>query len=90
VIGIPTPAPVLCSPSPVVVSVSQRTVVECSAQGYIGPFTFAVADPTITAVQLASGTFTLFYVTGLKPGATTLSLDYPPGGKGGVMITVTP
>ncbi len=90
VIGVPTPAPVLCSPAPVTVAVNQRTVVDCTAQNYSGPFTPTVSDPTIASVQLATGTFTFFYVLGLKAGTTTLSLAYPPSGTGSVAITVTP
>ncbi len=90
VIGVPTPSPVLCSPAPVTVAVNQRTVVDCTAQNYSGPFTSAVGDPTIASVQLTGGTFTFFYVSGLKAGTTTLSLAYPPSGTGSVDITVTP
>ncbi len=90
VIGVPTPAAVLCSPTPVTVAVNQRTVVDCSAQGYDGPFTLTVGDPTIASVQVATGTFTFFYVSGLKAGTTTLSLADPPSGTGSVQIMITP
>ena len=90
VIVVPTPAPVLCIPAPVVLAVAQRTVISCAAQGYSGPFSWKVSDSTIAAVQLAEGTFTLFYVAGLRTGTTTLSLQSPSGGIGQVVITVVP
>jgi hypothetical protein len=71
---VPTNAPVICSPSPVVVAVAQRTVVNCTEQGFEGPIVFTLSDPTVASVQSASGTYTFFYVSGLKKGTTTLSL----------------
>jgi hypothetical protein len=91
VIVIPTPSPVLCTPAPVAVAVGQTAVVDCTAQGYGGPFTWTVADPTIASVQqYNSETFTYFTVTGLAAGTTTLSLRSQPGGTGSLSITVSP
>jgi hypothetical protein len=64
-------------------------VVQCSSQGYVGPFTLTVADPAIAAVQPANGTFTYFYVTGLAAGSTTLTLNFSSGGTGSVTIDVS-
>lgn len=89
-IGVPTPSPVLCSPSPVSVPVGQSAVIDCTAAGYVGSFTAGVADPTIASVQLAAGTTTFFYVDGLQTGTTIFSLQYPSGGAGADTITVTP
>jgi hypothetical protein len=88
-IPVPTDAPVLCSPSPVNVTAGQTTTVNCTAAGYIGPFTFTVGDPTIASVSQGSSA-TLFNVTGLKSGMTTLNLQFPPGGTGSVTIIVSP
>lgn len=62
----------------------------CTAQGYIGPFTFAVADPAIATVeQFNDETLTIFDVTGLHAGKTTLSLRSEPGGTGTDEIVVS-
>ncbi len=90
VIIIPAAQPVVCTPSPVSVGVAQRIVIACNSQGYSGPIAFSVADPTIAAVQLAAGTYTLFYVSGLKAGTTTATFQTQSGGSGQVTITVTP
>jgi hypothetical protein len=91
VIVVPTPAPVLCTPSQVVVAVGKTVLMNCAAAGYIGAFTWTVADPTIASVQLYnSETQVYFNVTGLKAGSTTLSLQSQPGGTGSVTIDVSP
>ena len=90
VVAIPTPAPALCTPAPVSVPVGQTVVIDCTSQGYNGPFTVTLTDPTVASVQVANGTFTFFYVNGLKVGTTTLSLQFPAGGTGSVSISVTP
>jgi hypothetical protein len=74
VISVPTPAPVVCTPSPVSVPAGQRMVIECSA-------------PVVT---LATGTYTFFYVAGLAVGTTTVTLQSQPGGTGSEQIIVTP
>jgi hypothetical protein len=81
---------VLCSPAPVIIAVAQQTVISCTEQGYIGTFTFAVADPTIASVQLAQGTSTLFNVAGVRVGTTSLSLQSSSGGAGQAIIEVIP
>jgi len=88
IIPVPTPAPVICSPSPVDVSVNQTVGVDCAAAGYGGPYTFIVADPTIASVTKANGVFTHYFVTGLKLGTTTLTVHYGQGGGGSVVINV--
>jgi hypothetical protein len=91
IIVVPTPAPVVCTPAPVSVAVGQQVVVTCTAAGYVGPFTWMVADPTIATVQQFNGeTFTVFTATGLKAGSTTLSLESAPGGTGSDTIVVSP
>jgi hypothetical protein len=87
---IPPAQPVICTPSPVSVGVAQRTVISCTSQGYAGPISLSVADPTIASVQLAAGTETLFYVSGLAVGTTTASFATQSGGSGQVTIGVTP
>ena len=90
IIGIPAAAPVLCSPSPVTVPVGQRALIDCTAQGYGGPLTWTLSDAAVASVQLATGTYTFFYVSGIQTGTTTLSLRYQTGGAGSVAITVVP
>jgi hypothetical protein len=91
IIIVPTPSPVLCSPAPVLVSVGQKVAFDCTAQGYTGPFTWMVADPTIASVQQFNNeTFTVFTVTGLKAGTTALSLQSAPAGTGSETIVVSP
>jgi hypothetical protein len=90
VINIPTPAPVLCTPAPVSVPVGQRAVIECTSQGYNGPFTLSLSDPTVASVQVVGGTYTFFYVNGLVAGTTTLTFGFSAGGTGSVAITITP
>lgn len=86
---VPTPAPIVCSPTSDIVGVNQTNIIDCTAQGFGGAFAISVADPTIASVQLAdSATFTFFSVTGLRAGTTTLSLRSQPGGTGSVAITV--
>jgi hypothetical protein len=90
-IDVPTPSPVVCSPAPVSVAVGQNALVDCTAQGYIGSFTWSVADPTIVSVQQFNNeTFTFFTITGLKAGTTTFSLQSQPGGTGSDTIVVSP
>jgi len=69
--------------------VAEQTVITCTEQGYIGPFTFTVANPAVASVQLAPGTFTLFYVAGVSVGTTSLSLESSSGGVGTTTIQVT-
>jgi Flp pilus assembly secretin CpaC len=64
---------VLCTPTNVSLSIGQRIVIGCTAQGYSGPIALTVADPTVASVVLAEGTLTLFYITGLRSGTTTAS-----------------
>jgi hypothetical protein len=87
---IPAAQPVLCTPSPAVVGVNQRIVVTCASDGYAGPISYSVADPTIANVQLAVGTSTLFYVSGVTAGRTTVSFETQSGGSGQETITITP
>jgi hypothetical protein len=90
-IVVPTPPPVLCVPATVKIAVGQREIVSCTASGYVGPFTIAVANPAIASAAVAAGTYTLLYVSGLEAGTTTLSLNYePPDGGGALAITVVP
>jgi Flp pilus assembly secretin CpaC len=65
-------------------------VISCTAQRFSGPIAFTVADPTIASVELAQGTFTLFYVAGLQPGTTTASFQSQSGGTGQAIIDVVP
>ncbi len=89
--AVPTPAPVLCLPSPIVVSVQKTVVVDCRADGYFGPFTWTVGDPSIASVQQYNAeTQMLFNVTGLRSGATSLTLLTRPQGSGTVSIQVNP
>ncbi len=44
----------------------------------------------MASVQLATGTYTFFYINGVATGTTTLSLQFPDNGGGSVAITVTP
>lgn len=88
-IAVPASAPVICSPAPVTVPVGSTIVIDCTSQGYGGPLTWMVSDPTVAAVQLASESYTFFYVTGLQTGTATLSFQSPAGGTGDA-ITVTP
>jgi hypothetical protein len=81
---------VLCTPAPLSVPVGQRAVLNCTSQGYNGPFTLTLSDPTIATVQVVSGTYTFFYVNGLVAGTTTLTFGFTGGGTGSVTITVTP
>jgi hypothetical protein len=90
VITIPTPAPLVCSPASVTVPVSQTAVINCTSQTYFGPFTWSLSDPSVASVQLATGTYTFFYINGVATGTTTLSLQFPDNGGGSVAITVTP
>jgi hypothetical protein len=90
VISVPTPAPVVCTPSPVSIPVGQRMVIECSAQNYSGPLSFSIADPATAVVTLATGTYTFFYVAGLAVGTTTVTFQSQPGGTGSEQIIVMP
>jgi Pilus formation protein N terminal region len=90
IVAIPTPAPALCTPASVSVAVGQTVIIDCTSQGYNGPFTVTLGDPAVASAQVANGTFTFFYINGLKVGTTTLSLQFPAGGTGSVPITVTP
>jgi hypothetical protein len=91
IIAVPTPAPVRCTPAPIAVAVGQQVLVTCTAAGYVGPFTWMVADPTIATVNQFNGeTFTVFTAVGLKAGNTTLSLESVPGGTGSDAIVVSP
>jgi len=96
VIPVPTSAPVLCSPSPVALSVGQQITLACSAAGYGGKISATVADPTIASVQQASEPWQSpqnLQVTGLRAGTTTLALSYGPPtniGSGSVTIDVSP
>lgn len=88
---VPTPSPILCSPAPITVAVGQHVLVDCTAQGYVGPFTWSVADPTIVSIQQFNDeTYTYFTAVGLKAGSTMLSLQSLPGGTGSDTITVSP
>lgn len=88
VIAIPTPAPLVCSPAPVTVPVDQTVIINCNSQGYDGPYTWSLSDPTVASVQLATGTLNFFYINGLKTGTTTLSFQFSITGSGSVSITV--
>jgi hypothetical protein len=89
VIAVPTPSPIVCNPSSDIVGVNQTNIIDCTAQGYGGVFALSIADPTVASVQQSgSATFTSFSVTGLRAGATTLSLQSKPGGTGSLAITV--
>ncbi len=81
----------LCTPNPVAVSLGQPVTFVCSAAGYSGPFTWTVADPSIASVlQFNDETYTVFTLTGLEAGTTTLSLLSQPGGAGSDTIVVSP
>ncbi len=88
VIVLPTAAPLICAPTPVIVPVAQTTIISCASQGYFGPFTWSLSDPTVASVELATGTLNFFYINGLKSGTTTLSLQFSISGSGSVSITV--
>jgi len=89
VISIPTAAPIACNPTADIVGVDQTNIVACTEPGYAGPFTIAVADPTIASVQLANDlTYTYFSITGLRAGTTTLTLTSQPGITASLTITV--
>lgn len=90
IIGIPAPAAVVCTPAPVSVPVGQRAVLNCTSEGYNGPFTVSLDNPAVASVQLVSGTYTFFYVYGLQAGTATASFASTGGGSGSVGITVTP
>lgn len=90
VIPVPTAAPVVCSPSPVLVRVGQNVIVSCSAARYSGSIHGSIADPTIASVQQVNPAYAFYTITGLKAGSTTFLLSYPPGGMGAVTIAVTP
>jgi len=91
VIAVPTAAPVLCAPSPLVVAVGRSLVLVCAAQGYAGAFAPSVDDPSVAAVQPYNAeSYTSFSVTGLRAGSTTIVLRTRPGGTGSVAVTVSP
>jgi hypothetical protein len=90
VIIIPAAQPVICTPSPASVGVAQRIVISCTSQGYAGPIGFSVANPAIASVQLAAGTYTLFYVSGIQSGSTIATFQTQSGGSGQLTINVTP
>jgi len=75
-------------PPSVTLAVAQRVVVTCSAAGFTGQIAYTIADPTIASVQVVAGTYTLFYVTGLNVGATTVNFVTSDGGTGQLPITV--
>ncbi|HTX03201.1 MAG TPA: hypothetical protein VMD07_05930 [Candidatus Acidoferrales bacterium] len=88
-IVVPTAAPIVCSPSSILVGVNQTVVIDCTEQGYGGAFTWSVASPAIASVVQSNDlTYTFFNVNGLQAGTTTLSLHSQPGGTGSVAITV--
>jgi hypothetical protein len=90
-IVVPSPSPVLCTPEPTLVAVGQHVVIDCTAQGYTGSFTWMVANPAIASVeQFNNETFTVFVVTGLEAGTTTLTLASAPQGMGSDTIVVSP
>jgi hypothetical protein len=91
IIAIPAAAPVVCSPASVNVTVGQTVVITCTAQDSGGPFALSVANPAIANVQLFnSENLTIFNVTGLAAGSTTLTVQSVPGGTGSVPIVVSP
>ncbi len=91
VINIPTPSPVLCTPSSIDLEVGKTFQMSCTENEYSGPFALTVADPTIaSAHQVTEQQYTSFVVTGLAVGTTTLSLQAKNGGTGSVMIVVSP
>jgi hypothetical protein len=79
VIEVPTPPPIVCSPSSETLSVGQVVVADCSAAGYSGTFSATLADPSIASATLAAGTTTFYYIQGSAVGSTTLELQYQPG-----------
>jgi hypothetical protein len=89
VILVPSPAPITCAPATISVPVAQTIVLNCTEQNYSGAFTWTLSNANIASVQLATGTFTYFYITGLKAGTVTLSLLSSIGGTGTVSVTVT-
>jgi hypothetical protein len=70
------------------VPVNQSAGVDCVAAHYGGPYTFTLSDPSIASVTQASGSFTHYFVTGLRAGTTTLTLHYGSSGVGSVAINV--
>jgi hypothetical protein len=76
---------------PLTLAAGQQVQLDCTAQGYTGPFSWSVADPTIASVvQFNDETYTVFRVTGLAAGTTTLTLQNQPGGTGSDTIVVSP
>jgi Flp pilus assembly secretin CpaC len=60
----------------------------CTAAGFSGPIARTIADPTIASVVLAPGTLTLFYVSGLRIGTTSVTFKSQAGGTGQTVIVV--
>lgn len=91
VISVPTPAPIVCSPSSVAVLVNGTVVIDCTEQNYGGAFTLSLSSPNVASVQQSDNlTYAFFNVVGLQGGTTTLTLRSQPGGTGSVAITVVP
>jgi hypothetical protein len=70
--------------------VNGYAIVDCSAAGYLGSFTYTIADPSIASIEPPVAPSTAFVVSGLAVGTTTLEITYPPGGAGSFQIDVTP
>jgi hypothetical protein len=88
-IVVPTPAPIVCAPSPVVVFLGYTADVDCTEPDYGGPLITTIAAPSIASVRQADPqSFSFLSVTGLAIGSTTLSLQSLSGGTGTVTITV--
>ena len=91
VIIVPSPAPILCVANPVTLHVGASAQITCSAQGYIGNFTWTVANPAVaTVTQFNDEDPTLFTVTGVSAGSTSVSFKDQPGATGSETITVLP
>jgi hypothetical protein len=90
VISVPTPSPIVCSPSSDIVGINQTNYIDCTEQGYGGSFSVTVSDPSIASVQPANSlTSTFFSVTGLHAGSTTLTFQSQSGPIVSVLVTVS-
>jgi hypothetical protein len=77
--------------NPVTLHVGASAQITCSAQGYIGNFTWTVANPAVaTVTQFNDEDPTLFTVTGVSAGSTSVSFKDQPGATGSETITVLP
>jgi hypothetical protein len=92
VLRVPPSAPEECSPSGITLAVGQSAVALCRSANYGGPISASATDPAIALVRTSEGARLprYFYVTGLKPGTTTISVSYPRGPTTQYRINVHP